>query len=111
MSVGMSFAVFSQTLGSALLLSFAQTIFSNGLVSALPIFAPGVDPQTVITAGASGVREAVSRSALPGVLDAYSKAISETFYLGAGAAVATFVFGCGIGWKSVKKPKAVEPKA
>lgn len=53
----------------------------------------------------------MSRAQLPGVLDAYNKAINETFYLAAGASFATFVFAWGMGWKSVKKVKVVKPEA
>jgi hypothetical protein len=109
--VAMALAIFSQTLGASVFLSLAQTIFTNGLVSNLATSAPGVNPQTVITAGASGVRAAVSRAQLPGVLYAYNKAINETFYLAAGASVAIFVFAWGMGWKSIKKPKVVKPEA
>ena len=107
----MAIAIFSQTLGGALFLSLAQTIFTNGLTATLPTSAPGVDPQTVIAAGASGVRGAVTRVQLPGVLLAYNKAINEDFYLAAGASVAIFGFAWGMGWKSVKKAKVVKPEA
>ena len=98
-------------MGGAIFLSLAQTTFTNGLISELATSAPAVNPQTVINAGASGVREVVSHALLPGVLDAYNKAINETFYLAAGACVATFVFSWGMGWKSVKKAKVTKPEA
>ena len=107
----MALAIFSQTLGASVFLSLAQTIFTNGLVTNLATSAPGVNPQTVITAGASGVRAAVSRAQLPAVLYAYNKAINETSYLAAGASVAIFVFAWGMGWKSIKRPKVVKPEA
>jgi hypothetical protein len=107
----MAIAIFSQTLGGVLFLSLAQTIFTNGLTATLSTSAPGVDPQTVIAAGASGVRGAVTRAQLPGVLLAYNKAINEDFYLAAGASVAIFGFAWGMGWKSVKKAKVVKPEA
>lgn len=107
----MALAIFSQTLGSSVFLSLAQTTFTNGLVRNLATSAPGIRPQTVITAGASGVRAAVSHAQLPGVLNAYNKAINETFYLAAGASVAIFVFAWGMGWKSIKKPEVVKAEA
>ena len=33
------------------------------------------------------------------------------FYIATGAAVGTFIFSWGMGWKSVKKAKKVEPVA
>jgi hypothetical protein len=109
--VAMALAIFSQTLGSSIFLSLAQTIFTNGLVSNLATSAPGVNPRTIINAGASGIRAAVSHAQLPGVLLAYNKAINETFYLAAGASVAIFTFAWGMGWKSIKKPKTVKAEA
>ena len=107
----MSTVVFSQTFGGALFLALAETDFSSSLIKALYTFAPTVNPQAVIEAGALGFREVVSTGDLPGVLLAYNQAVIHTFYLGAGASVATFVFGWGLGWKSVKKPKVVKPEA
>jgi len=109
--VGMSVVMVSQTLGGALFLSFAQTIFANGLINTLVTSAPGVDPQTIIAAGAAGVRASVTPAQLPGVLVAYNKAINEDFYLAAGASTAVFMFAWGMGFKSVKKAKVVKPEA
>jgi hypothetical protein len=111
LAVGMSLAIFSQTFGGALFLSLAQTVFTHGLMEAIPIFAPEVSPETVINAGASAIRATVPQSSLSGVLLAYNQAISHTFYLGTGAAVATFVFCWGMGWKSVKKAHISTPEA
>ena len=109
--VGMSTTVFSQTFGGALFLSFAQIAFSNGLTTYIPTFAPGVDPKTVIEAGATAVRHAVPGAALDGVLKAYNQSINHVFYIAASAAAATFVFCWGLGWKSIKKPKKVLEEA
>jgi hypothetical protein len=109
--VAMSLIVFFQNLGSSLFLSFDQTAFSNGLINALPGFAPGIDVEAVIQAGASGYRAVVPPALLPGVIRAYSQAVSHVFYLATGAAVAAFFACWGMGWKSVKKPKVVAPEA
>lgn len=109
--VGMSLVIFCQTLGGSLFLSFAQTVFSNGLVITLATSAPNVDPQAVINAGASGIRGAVALAQLPGVLFPYNKATNEDFYLAAGASSVTFLAAWGMGWKSIKKAKLVTPEA
>ncbi|RDL38696.1 Uncharacterized protein BP5553_03036 [Venustampulla echinocandica] len=109
--VGMGLGIFCQSIGGALFLSFAQTIFSTSLVDALPDFAPEVDAQAVINAGAAGARDIVSKALLPGVLLAYNQAVSHVFYLAAGASAVAFVFSWGMGWKSVKKAKVVTPAA
>jgi len=107
----MSLVVFSQSFGGALFLAFAQTTFTNGLKDALPKFAPHVSPQAVIAAGATGIRQAVSKADLEGVLLAYSKALSHVFYLAMGAALGCFIFCWGMGWKSIKKAKAERGEA
>ena len=84
-------------------LAFAQTIFSRGLVEGLKKFAPTVDAQSVIVAGASAFRQVVQPEQLEGVLQAYSLGIDRIFYLAAAGSVATFVFCWGMGWYSVKK--------
>jgi hypothetical protein len=102
--------MFCQNFGAALFLSFAQTIFTTTLVHELPIFAPGVDAQSVINAGASSFRTVVPQALLPGVIHAYDRATSHVFYLATGAGVASFVLCWGMGWKSVKKAKVVKPE-
>ena len=107
----MALAVFSQTFGGALFLSFAQTTFSIGLADYIPAFAPGINVQTVIAAGATAVRQAVPKAALAGVLEAYTKSTNHVFYIAAAASTGTFVFCWGLGWKSVKKAKMVQQEA
>jgi hypothetical protein len=110
-SVGMAILIFMQGLGGALFQSFSQIALTNGLKNALPHFAPNVNPQIVINAGATGLKEAVAKADLKNVLLAYGQAVNHVFYLTTGAAVAGFVFSCGMGWNSVKKAKTVAPEA
>lgn len=105
--MGMAIAIFTNTFGGALFLSFAQTSFTNGLKTHVPEFAPTVDAHTVIEAGASEIRKIVPAQALKGVLEAYNESINEVFYIAAAASVMVFLFSFGMGWKSVKKPKKV----
>lgn len=105
----MSLVMFSSTLGGAIFLTFANTIFTNSLKSEIPKYAPSVDPQAVVDAGATAVKSVVSQGDLAGVLLAYSKAFDRVFYLTAGAAVACFVFAWGMGWKDIRQKKQVGP--
>lgn len=103
--VGMALVMFTQTFGGGLFLSFAQTIFSNGLVEGLEKFAPSVDVQAVIAAGATAVRKVVSSGQLGGVLEAYNLGVDHCFYLAAACSAATFVASWGMGFGTVKKEK------
>lgn len=82
-SVGSSMVLFCQFFGGALFLALAETDFSNSLVPALQEYAPGVNSTAIFNVGATGVRSVVSSDDLPGVLKAYSTAITNTFVSGA----------------------------
>ena len=110
-SVGMSTLVFSQTFGGALFLAVADTDFTSSLYKQLSSISPPVNTEAIIVAGATGFRHVVSDDELPAVILAFNQAVRNTFYLGAGATVAVFIFAWGLGWKSVKKQKVVKPEA
>ena len=107
----MALVMFAQTFGGALFLTFGETDFSNSLTKAINTFAPNVSAKAVNAAGASGVREVVTKSELPRVLLAYNQAVQHTFYLAAGAAAGTLIFCWGMGWNSIKKAKAEKTEA
>jgi hypothetical protein len=103
----MALIMFMQTFGGGLFLAFAQTVFSHGLEQGLRKFAPEVNAQAVIAAGATAIRKVVKPDQLSGVLEAYNLGISHCFYLAASSSAATFVFAWGMGWKTVKEEKKV----
>ncbi|KAF7131369.1 hypothetical protein CNMCM5793_004540 [Aspergillus hiratsukae] len=105
MSTAMAILTFSQTFGSAIFLAVAEVLFSHGLRSTIPQYAPAVDSEIVIATGATGFRGIVSEASLPGVLVAYSKSLGHIFYLAAALSVMQFFFTWGMGWKNVGKPK------
>lgn len=107
----MAILVFSQTFGGSLFLALSQTAFTNSLKAALQTFAPDIEVETLLTAGASALRDVVPAASLNGVLLAYSEAISHVFYICAGIAVGSFAFSWGMGWKNVKKVKKAAPEA
>jgi hypothetical protein len=95
-------AIFFNTLGGSISISIAQNIFSNTLVKQLPIVAPTVDPRTLIAAGATHIREVVTKAQLPGVLLAYNKAVTTAFILPIAVAGLAAVSSLLMEWKSVK---------
>ncbi|KAL9107000.1 MAG: hypothetical protein Q9227_008036 [Pyrenula ochraceoflavens] len=101
----MALLMFSQNFGGALFLSFGETILTNSLKTEVPKYAPAVDPQDIINAGATGFRPIIDPMALHGVLKAYATSVDRVFYLTAGAGVACFVFAWGMGWKDIRKKK------
>lgn len=109
--IGMALVSFSQMFGGALFLTFAQTGFSSGMRNTLKKFAPEISALTIEKAGAIGFRIAIPQSSIPGVVQSYNNSINQVFYIAVGCGFASFALAWGIGWKSVKKAKVVEPAA
>ncbi|TKA73208.1 hypothetical protein B0A49_04242, partial [Cryomyces minteri] len=63
--------LFFQTLSGAIFISVAQSLFTNGLVGAVPRFVPLVRPSVVVAAGATELRRLFDAEQLPGVLRSY----------------------------------------
>lgn len=105
-AIGQTLVIFQQFFGGSLFLAIAQTLFNSSLGDALRKFAPNVDAQSVIHAGASGVYSVVAARDIPAVLRAYNAAVQHEFYLGAGCS-SVIVFTClGMGWKKVTASKS-----
>ncbi|GJC78768.1 efflux pump mlcE [Colletotrichum liriopes] len=103
--VAMATVIFLQTFGGAIFLTAAEVIFSEGLGNNLAKYAPAVDAKTILAAGGTGFRTVVPKADLPGVLMAYSKSISEVFYLLIGLGGVTFGLAWGMGWVDIRKKK------
>lgn len=101
---------FFQSLGGALFVTVGQSTFQNGLLSALPKYAPNVPPKAILSVGATQIRAILTSlnqlDALPGVLEAYMTGLRHTYYVSCGTACAAFLAACLFEWKSVKKAKA-----
>ncbi|CAK5272638.1 unnamed protein product [Mycena citricolor] len=99
---GTAIIMFSQTLGGALFISVGQNVFTNQLVSGLAKYAAGLDPNVVLSAGATSLRSNVPADKLAGVLLAYSHALDSAFYVGV-AMTGLSIIGClSIEWRSIK---------
>ncbi|CZR57174.1 related to aflatoxin efflux pump AFLT [Phialocephala subalpina] len=98
---------FFQTLGGALFISVAQTLFQNGLLSGIRTYSPSLNPQAFLHSGATEIRtllaEMHQEDQLQGVLRAYQDGLRHTFWITAACAIAAFFCAAGLEWKSVKK--------
>lgn len=102
---GTAVVVFTQTLGGSLFVSVSQNIFSNKLVEYVGDYAPGLDPSTVLSAGATSIQKIIPSEFLNGVTLAYNDALMQTFLVSA-AMAATSIVGSGfMEWRSVKGKK------
>jgi hypothetical protein len=99
--VGNAMVGFFMTLGSSISVSVAQNIFSNSLGRGLAGI-PGLNPQQIIDAGATGVRHVTPPQTLTSVLQAYNQSIVAVFVFSIAAGGSAFLCGLFVGWKSVK---------
>jgi hypothetical protein len=98
---------FFQTLGGALFISVAQTLFQNGLYSGIKQNAPQLDAEAFLHSGATQIRMLLAEmhqlEALGVVLQAYIDGLTHTYWITTACAIAAFCAVCGLEWKSVKK--------
>ncbi|KAF8544715.1 major facilitator superfamily domain-containing protein [Trichophaea hybrida] len=106
--VGSAIIVFFQTLGGALFISVGQNVFSNKLVEGIVARIPDMDPARILETGATSLTKTFSGSQLPLILEAYNRAITQSFYAAVAMAVVAFFGGLGMEWVSVKGKK-IEP--
>ena len=100
-------AVFFNSLGGALSVSIAQNIFSNTLIQEIPKRTHGINPATIIGAGATHVRDVTPPDQLAGVLEAYNLAIDRAFILPIAVGGIAFVCSLFMEMKSVKGKKLI----
>jgi hypothetical protein len=103
--IGTSVIIFVQTLGGALFVSIGQNIFSNRLVSGLAKYAPGIDPNIVLTTGATSIQQTIDKSHLAGVTLAYNNALTHAFLVAACMASLSIIGASVVEWKSIKGKK------
>ncbi|KAJ5837020.1 MFS general substrate transporter [Penicillium robsamsonii] len=101
--VATAIITFAQNLSEAVLVALAQTIFQNRLVAHVKQLSPLVDPNVVVHAGAANLDQHFSADVLPGIVRAYSAAVTETFYAATGIAALSFIGLIRLQWLSVKK--------
>jgi hypothetical protein len=102
---GTALAMFSQTLGGALFISVAQNVFTNSLLKNVRAAVPGLDPATVLGAGATELQRLIPVEFLGAVQEAYNGALVSTFYVAVATSVLSVVGAVFFEWKSVKGKK------
>jgi len=104
---------FFQSMGGAIFIAVAQSVFQNGLASGIERDAPGLDPQALIHSGASQIPQTLARlhadRYLHAVLGAYLDGLRNSYFITAACAAAAFVAACGLSWKKIQKRKAAAP--
>lgn len=102
LSVGMSTLIFSQNIIASVLNSVASTVFNSGLRTQIPRHAPDIDPEVVIEAGATRIRDVVPASELRAVLMGYVTAVDQVYYITLASFGICLVVVWGLGWRDVR---------
>ena len=102
-AVGTAMVLFVNLFGGAVFVAVAQNLFASHLVEKLlALNIPGVDPQAILHAGATNLRNVVGPEHLAQVLVEYNDAIVQTFRLGMIMSCISIVGALGVEWRSVK---------
>ncbi|CAG8221631.1 unnamed protein product [Penicillium salamii] len=97
-----SILTFVQTLSSAILLPIGQSVFQNQLSANLISYLPDVDVALILHSGATGFRDHLKSNQLPLALQAYNKALCQTFYVGVATAALSILGPIFMEWLSLK---------
>ncbi|KAH7401930.1 major facilitator superfamily domain-containing protein [Phaeosphaeria sp. MPI-PUGE-AT-0046c] len=105
--IGTAIMMFTQTLGGALFISVGQNVFTNQLIKNLGTVVPDLDPKIVLAVGATELKNAIEAKFLPGVIQAYNLALTQTFYVSVAAASLSIIGAAFVEWKSMKGKQVV----
>lgn len=104
---------FFQTLGGALFIAVAQTLFQDGLLTGVSKN-PALPAQLFIKSGATELRSILKSLGQEDQLDlvrqAYVDGLTDAYWITAACAIAGFFISCGLKWRNIKKGHGQEKK-
>ncbi|PQE08051.1 major facilitator superfamily transporter protein [Rutstroemia sp. NJR-2017a WRK4] len=86
--------LFFQSLGGTLIVSAAQSMFQNELLSTLARKLPAISPSTIFSVGASDLQRTFSKEQLPGIDTSYIRGLHMAFALAIPMAGVATLVGC-----------------
>ncbi|KAK0707528.1 major facilitator superfamily domain-containing protein [Lasiosphaeris hirsuta] len=105
--VGTACVQFFQSMGGAIFIAVAQSVFQNGLAEGVARDAPGLPPDLFINSGASQVRQILielhAEQYTEAVLGAYLQGLRNSYYITVACGACAFIAACGFRWKKIKK--------
>lgn len=101
-SIGIALMFLFQSLGGAIWVAVSQNIYTNYLASALPSVA-GIDAGSILSAGATGLADAVPADKLALVRVVYNTALHRAFFVPVALSCAMVLPALGMEWRNVKK--------
>jgi hypothetical protein len=103
---GTTAMIFFQSLGGAVFISAAQTIFNQRLIISLKEILPaGANVEMFLRAGANNLKNLIPPELVPKVLMAYNDALTHVFYIPLGLASISIIGSLAMEWRSVKGVK------
>ena len=99
---GTAVIVFAQTLGGALFVSVGQNVFTNQLIAGLKESVAGLNPQVVLSIGATSLQKTVDPKYVQAVLSVYNHALTRIFTVATAIACLSLLGAVGMEWRSVK---------
>lgn len=104
MSTISAMTLFFQLIGGSFSVSAGQAVFGNILLRQIKITAPSVDPDLLLSVGASELRKTFTPAQLPGVLAAYMAGLKGTFYLATALLAITAPIALMPKWEPLRPP-------
>ena len=104
---GVSLIMFCQQLGGAVFVSVGENVFTNKLVEGLGSIA-GFNPASVVSVGATELRQYVPAASLPQVITAYNGALVNTYQVALAMACLSIIGSGTIEWKNIKPKKGAK---
>ena len=104
---GVSLIMFCQQLGGAVFVSVGENVFTNKLVQGLSAI-PGFDPASVVSVGATELRQYVPAASLAQVVAAYNGALVTTYRVSLAMACLTIIGSATVEWKNIKPKKGAK---
>jgi hypothetical protein len=110
-ALGISGVTCAQILGSSIFISAGSNLLNAQLRSGISTSLPSLDVETILQAGATGLRAVVPPADLNTILGIYNDALRSVFYVCVAMAVTSFLMALGMEWKSSRTGKDEESSA
>jgi hypothetical protein len=103
-AMGTAIMTFAQTLGGAVFLAVAQSVFDNKLSSGIKVAnIPGLSANVILNTGATELGNVVASEHMNTILHAYNAAIDSTFLVAAVVAAISILGALGMEWISIRQ--------
>lgn len=93
---------FIQTIGGAVAVSAAQSVFSNQLAANLRHSVPNADADLILNTGILNLKTRFGAEELSQILPAYNLSVTRVFLVATAMAAITAIGSLGVPWRSVK---------